>query len=265
VRQPRAEAKQGTLDLESVAIGRPQVLKSSAARYVLTCAVAVVLGCLLFVGEVCAGREQGTLYVFPFTDMSPHALQSMMSEAMPGVEVTVFGRAGDFRERLQSSAPDAAIAPAPVLEALGHRVQLQGTMRGQPTEPYILMSAQTLNLGSLASKTIGSVDLVGRSELPAFVGSVLHLSSSPKIQRVTKVEDLLQLLRFGKADAVLLPERLVAGLKTKTKMDVEVLRIPGAAVARTGVAFPGSRAKLERYVRALPQGVMRELGLDGWQ
>src|SRR6185295_10518317 len=131
------------------------------------------------------------------------------------------------RERLQSSPPDAAIAPAPVLEAFGQAVKLQGTLRGQPTEPYILLSAQTLSLESLASKTIGSVDLVGRSDLPGFVGSVLHLPNSPRIQRVTKVEDLLQLLRFGKADAVLLPERLVAGLKAKTKMDVEVLKVPG--------------------------------------
>jgi ABC-type amino acid transport substrate-binding protein len=236
-----------------------------AARYLLACAVAVVLGCLLPIGEVYAGRDQGTVYVFPFTNMSPRTLQSLMSEAMPGVEVTVFGRVGDVRERLQSSAPDAAIAVGPVLEAFGQEVKLRGTMRGQATEPYVLLSAQAMNLESLASKTIGCVDLVARSDLPGFVGSVLHLPNSPKVQRVTKVEDLLQLLRFGRADAVLLPERLVAGLKAQTQMDVEVLRVPGAAAGRTGVAFPGSRSKVESYVRALPQGVMRELGLDGWQ
>jgi hypothetical protein len=227
--------------------------------------VAAVLGCLLSIGEVYAAGGQGTVYVFPFTDMSPHTLQSMMSEAMPGVKVTVFGRVGDFRERLQSSPPDGAIAVAPVLEAFGQEVKLRGTMRGQSTEPYVLLSSQTLNLGALADKTIGCVDLVGRADLPAFVGSVLGLPNSPRIQRVTKVEDLLQLLRFGRADTVLLPERLVAGLKAKTKMNVEVLRVPAAAVARTGVAFPGNRSKVEGYVRALPQRVMRELGLDGWQ
>ena len=238
---------------------------AAAARCLLTCAMAAVLGCLLPIGAVHAGKDRGTVYVFPFTDMSPHTLQSMMSAAMPGVEVTVFGRVGDFKERLQSSAPDAAIAVAPVLEALGQQVKLRGTLRGQPTEPYVLLSAQALSVTALASKTIGSVDLVGRSELPGFVGSVLHLPESPKIQRVTKVEDLLQLLRFGKADAVLLPERLAPALRAQTKMNVEVLRVPGAAAARTAVAFPGNRSNVESYVRALPQAVMRELGLDGWQ
>jgi ABC-type amino acid transport substrate-binding protein len=113
--------------------------------------------------------------------------------------------------------------------------------------------------------TIGCLDLMGRKSLPAFVAGLLGISHEPAIQRVTKTEDLLQLLQFKRADAVLLPEGFLADLQARTKMELKILRLPTAKVLRVGVAFPGNRQAVEGAIRALPATILEQLGVDHWR
>src|SRR5690606_40376715 len=38
----------------------------------------------------------GSVYLFAITDVRPRVLQKRVEEAMPGINVSVFGRVGDF-------------------------------------------------------------------------------------------------------------------------------------------------------------------------
>src|SRR5690606_27672790 len=118
---------------------------------------------------------------------------------------------------------------------------------------------------SLSAGSVGCLDLVDRRHLPTFVANLLGTQNAPEIQRVTKVEDLLQLLQFERADAVLLPERFYAEFAALTKLDLKVLRLPSAKAKRMAVAFPGNQGIVESAVRNLPSEIKQRIGIDGWK
>ncbi|MEO8179061.1 MAG: hypothetical protein ABI895_09530 [Deltaproteobacteria bacterium] len=205
------------------------------------------------------------VYVFAVTSIRPHVLQQMLQTALPGMLVTAFGRIGDFSRALEEAPPDAAIAASPVLSAFNQKVEMQGLKASSEREDYLVLSESEIAPAQLADKTIGCLDLLGRKNLPAFVAGLLGLAREPSIQRVTKTEDLLQLLQFKRADAILIPERFLSDLQARTKMELKILRLPSAKVLRVGVAFPGNRQLVESPLRALPAAVLEQLGVDHWR
>jgi hypothetical protein len=212
-----------------------------------------------------AQAAETKIYVFAVTSIRPHVLQTLLESALPGVSVTVFGRVGDFARALEDAPPDAALAATPVLMAFGQNVEIQGLKGGSPQEDYLLLSESEVKADKLAELTIGCLDLVGRKALPGFVQGLLGLSREPAIQRVTKTEDLLQLLQFKRADAVLVPEGCLADLQARTKMELKILRLPSAKVLRVGIAFPGRRQAVESALRSLPVPLLEQLGVDHWR
>lgn len=212
-----------------------------------------------------AQAGESRVYVFAVTSIRPHILQKMLEAALPGINVTVFGRVGDFSRALESAPPDAALAATPVLRAFNLEPHVQGHLRGSPLEDWLVLSEHELSQEKLATSTIGCLDLMGRKALPGFVAGLLGLASEPEIQRVTKTEDLLQLLQFKRADAILIPEGFLSDLQARTKMELKLLRLPSAKVPRVAIAFPGTRQAVESALRALPATVIEHLGVDQWR
>ncbi len=91
------------------------------------------------------------------------------------------------------------------------------------------------------------------------------MSALPEVQRVTKVEDLLPLLQFQTADAVLLPERFRADFDSKSKMTFTTLKLPTAKVGLVAVTFLSDRQSVESAIRKLPKHVLADLGVDEWK
>src|SRR5262245_52848719 len=144
------------------------------------------------------------LLVFVPTDIQSLALQKMLAEALPGTDVVAFGRFRDFENGL-AQKPDAALTLTPVLKAKGLASSVVGSNNGSNVEPYVLVSAgKSVEANKVTS--VGAVDILGRQGMKDLVTELL--GTTPNIERVTKVEDLLALLQFGSVDAVLLPERL---------------------------------------------------------
>jgi hypothetical protein len=224
-----------------------------------------VLLSLSLLGETHASAGGAKVYVFAVTTARPRSLATDMETAMPGVTVTVFGRIGDFQRSIGAEPADALIAPSPVLAGLGKKADLVGSLKGAATEPYLVLSSKQITVGDLGGKTIGILDMLGRSELPKFVQKTLGLSATPNVSRVTKIEDLLPLLQFDTADAILLPERFLGEFKAKSKIQFNVLRVPSAQVGCASVAFTGNRGAVEGAIRNLPGNVKSQLGIDGWK
>src|SRR5262249_37757273 len=85
---------------------------------------------------------------------------------------------------------------------------------------------------------VGALDLLGRDGTNAFVYSLL--GTKPKIERVTKFEDLLPLIQMQKVDAILLPTRLLPDLQAASRLTLtqreldKLVKLP--AVASVGAA-----------------------------
>ncbi|WP_437308743.1 hypothetical protein [Sorangium sp. So ce388] len=229
-------------------------------------AAALLLGCcLLLISPPTTAGPQATLYVYAVTPLRARALEQKIEESMPGVDVTVFGKLSDFKTAIEASPPNAALSPTPVLASLNRAPDLQGVRAGSDVEQYLLVSTRSLTKDMLSSLRYGMVDLVERRALPKFVAGLLGVTAAPDVQRVTKVEDLLQLLQFQTADAVLLPERFRSDFESKSKMSFTILSLPTARVGHVAVTFLSDRQPVENAIRKLPKAVLADLGVDEWK
>jgi hypothetical protein len=239
---------------------------SPTRRHILLVTMAALAGLTDVRGSLPMAQAGGIkVYVFAVTSARPHVLQKMLESSLPGMTVTVFGRVGDFSRALEDAPPDAALANPPVLAAFGQKTEIQGSKHGLPHEDYLLVSENDVKPDALGGLTIGCLDLLGRKALPAFVAGLLGIVGEPAIQRVTKTEDLLQLLQFKRAEVILIQERFVSDLRARTRMDLKTLRLPSAKILRVGIAFPGNRQAVEGPLRALPAAVLEQLGVDHWR
>jgi hypothetical protein len=90
------------------------------------------------------------------------------------------------------------------------------------------------------------------------------LGKEVKVERVTKVEDLLPLLQLSRADAVLLPTRLFADIKATSSLNLELRELPARlglpAIAGVG---PGASDAV-RDTAKLAGKAAQLLGVDSW-
>ena len=96
------------------------------------------------------------------------------------------------------------------------------------------------------------------------MAALIGVESVAEVQRVTKIEDLLQLLQFDRADAILLPERFLSDIRELTKMSFKLTRPAGVKMLRTAIAFPAGRHPVELLIRGLSRGIIEHLGVDSW-
>jgi len=234
-------------------------------RTFLRGSAAAAVGCAFEFGTRRAGaRESLSLFAFVPVLERPQAFQDALVLALPGVEVTVFGRFVDFKSSMQGRAPDAALALGVSLEAAGVPIHLRGYAAGSATEEYVVLAKQ----GS-QNTTLGVTDVVGRTALPAMVTRLLGLSEAPALQRVLKPADLLPLLQLDVAGGVIIPARHVVALRRTTELSLYVRRYSGAQLSRAALHFsqrPGTRETLLRNsLEVLPRVMGSTLGIDQWK
>jgi len=200
------------------------------------------------------------LLVYLHVSLKQRAFQGLLQNALPGVDVTAVGRISDF-DRAMSDTPDAVLTLPVVLSAKNMRVQLQGQRAGSAEEKYALVAADGApDPGNV--KTIGALDVLGREGTNQFVSRML--GRSPKIERVTKVEDLLPLLQMQRVDAILIPQRLLSDVKSASRINL-VSRELGKQVGLPAVASLGSAgSSISASIAKLPLGLSQTMGVDAW-
>jgi hypothetical protein len=188
------------------------------------------------------------------------SFQKLLARAMPGAQVVVFGRHRDFETGL-GEGPDGVLTLEPILRAKQLRPAVVGNNASGSTEPYALISVgRAVDPATVAS--VGAVDILGRQGMKAFVASLL--GASPKIEPVTKVEDLLPLLQLASVDAVLAPERLVRSLQAQSKLDLYATRAPGAVGLPALSVMTAAGAVLAQNIKRLDPHVSEEMGVTRW-
>jgi hypothetical protein len=188
------------------------------------------------------------------------SFQKLLAQALPGTQVVAFGRHRDFETAL-ADGPDGVLTLEPILRAKQLRPSVLGNNTTGSTERYALISVgQAVDPAAVTS--VGAVDILGRQGMREFVASLL--GASPKIESVTKVEDLLPLLQIASVDAVLAPERLVRSLQAKSKLDLHATRAPGAVGLPALSVMTAAGAVLARDIKRLGPQVSEEMGVTRW-
>jgi hypothetical protein len=203
----------------------------------------------------------GKLLVYLHVAVKQRAFQGLLGAGLPGVDATAVGRVADFERALQD-APDAVLTLPVVLAAQGLTPALRGLTRGSAEERYSLVGAGGApEAGKVAS--VGALDLLGRDGTNRFVRRLV--GQQARVERVTKIEDLLPLWQMQRVDAVLLPARLVADLRAASRLALSVrdldLTVGLPAVANTG---PGGSAVLGA-ISKMPKDISKLLGVEEWR
>jgi hypothetical protein len=206
------------------------------------------------------------LDVFLPVDVKSGVIEKALQAHMPGLHVVVFGRFRDFESALASHRPDAILALEPLLMAQHVPAALRGYAEGHDAERYLLVSARAPLVGSLSGKTVGVVDFLGRDDTQKFMAAALK-TPDVRTKLVTKQEDLLSLLTFSAADAVLIPAAAVKTFAELSRLVFHVRDVPGLQVglAAVGILRPESRPAVIRAIESLDAVTNRMLGIDLWK
>jgi hypothetical protein len=208
------------------------------------------------------------LFVFVPTFERPRAVGEALTAGLPGLSITTFGRFADFSAAIAGEKPEGVLALGDTLSALGIEVALQGTVRGDAEEPYVALSKdREETVESVATRVIGAVDVVGRSELPGLVQRLLGAKHTPEVRRVLKVGDLLALLHLDLATVLLLPERFQAELQKQSQLALRPLHLRTAHARRTALGFPGGKPEptMMLSLKRAPSTVQALLGAEVWR
>lgn len=210
------------------------------------------------------------LYVFHPALVRPLALQDALARRCPGLSITVFGRLTDFQAKVASDDPEALLALPVVLRQYdAWQPRLQGLRKGQPSEPYVLLSLdKPADPAKMDGVTLGVVGLLERKPMADFVQQLVK--GAPRLDRVTKVEDLLPLLTFRSASAVLVSEAVAAEFRRKSQANLVSVKVDGAKLGLAALALKkglagAAEAEVVKAIQGLQPEEMELLGVDAWK
>lgn len=239
--------------------GSTKPLRPERGRAAIALAVA---GAALVTGTASSAfAASGTLLVYLHVSVKQRAFQNLLGAGLPGVTTTAIGRIADF-ERALKDAPDAVLTLPVVLAAQGLSPALLGHARGSTDERYALVGTGGLpEPGRVAS--VGALDLLGREGTARFVRRLV--GPQARVERVTKIEDLLPLLQMQRVEAVLLPARLFPELRAASRLGLAARELEATvglpAVASTGPQGTSVLAAISR----MPKDLSRLLGVEEWR
>jgi hypothetical protein len=208
-----------------------------------------------------ASANGARLLVFIHTSIKQRALQGMLQDSLPHLTVTAVGRVADF-ERSLKDGQDAVLTLPLVMQAHGMKPQVRGTHGGANDESYSLVGVgRPPDLTRISS--VGALDLLDRRGTTGFVRDLVD--REVKVERVTKVEDLLPLLQLERAEAVLLPTRMLSEVRSQSSLALEARALPTrlGLPALANVGANGALAIAETI--KLSGEPARLLGVNGWK
>jgi hypothetical protein len=169
-----------------------------------------------------------TLYVYYPCLLNPLAVEKRLTADFPNCKITVFGRIDDFLEKVKTDRPRIVITKPGLENQLnGYQPDLLGVRNRKTEDSFCLLSTgEPVEPGTLQSKTVGTLDFLGRKGTADFINRAF--SPAPKLKRVIKTEDLLPLLIMKMADAILVSAYDIPYFRETSKLDLKVTPVPSA-------------------------------------
>lgn len=207
------------------------------------------------------------LYVFYPTDIRPKKMEKHISKHCPEIKTTVFGKIKDFEEQTRRAPPDAILSYVPVISKSKHftNSHILGVKNGSVKEKYVLVSMdKAIEQASLGTQKIGVLDFLGRRPMKAFVNKTL--GAKVKLSRVTKTEDILNLLTFGFVNAIFVSQQRYEKYLKESKLPLVAtdfnIHLDLIALA---VRQSESKEEFLSCVNRLDSNTNALLGVDQWQ
>ncbi len=208
-----------------------------------------------------------SLYVFYPTTARSKVLQEKMGADCPDIALTIFGRFRDFQTKITESPPDAILTKKPVInEIKGYTIKLQGTRKNSTDESFILLSVdEAIDPAKLADLTVGVLDILGRKGMGKHVAQ--YFDPVPKLKRVTKIEDLLPLLSFNMAKAILISDNRVSYFKKLSKLNFIATPVPNMQIGIVALAVKdGANADaVINSIKGVGDDTTSLLEVDNWK
>lgn len=215
-------------------------------------------GATLFAGEI---------YVYAPTLTKSNVIEKEMGAHLQKASVRAFGRYSDFKAMVKTAPPAAVIAPLATLRELGlmGKVKLQGLVGGQSSQPLVLVSLdQALAPSSLTGVSVGLVSIMDRPALKRYLEA--RIPAKPKANPTTKLEDLLPLLTFQSAQAILVTDAQARQIRARSQANLVVQPLSGASQDCLALVILDEKAMaLVAEVEKLPKVVLELLDLEGWK
>jgi hypothetical protein len=217
-------------------------------------------------GSTASASAEGLYVFFPSAERA-HVLQKGISGLAPGLGVTAFGRYADFEDEVKARPPEAILSLPEVIEALeGYSIALASSRNGEPVEPLFLLSlGKPPAFSGMGDATIGAVDFLGRKGMRKYVAGLFQ--PPPAIKTVAKVEDLLPLLTFRMADAILVTAAQADYFREVSQLAFVKTPVPDARAGtvclavRNGAAAP----KAMRAMQVMDASLRKHLGDVQWK
>ncbi|MFK5986985.1 MAG: hypothetical protein QM479_16375 [Pseudomonadota bacterium] len=206
-----------------------------------------------------------SLYVFYPTDIRPIKMEKHILRYCPEINITVFGKIIDFQEYTQKIPPDAILSYAPVIKKNKQYASLiKGFKKGRSDEDYVLVAiGKAIQIEQLPSIKIGVLDILGRKAMKAFVNN--KLGTKVRIARVTKTEDILNLLTFGLVDAILISQQRYKKLLSQSKLKLVATELDiQMDLAILAVKNIESKELFLKCFNRLGEKTNELLGVDHW-
>jgi hypothetical protein len=182
---------------------------------------------LLILCSVLAAED---LYVYYPSTVNSSVVQQKIMEVAGDVTVTVFGKYRDFQMKVSSDSPDVILTKSEAVSDFSEYSERVTAQRsGVTNEEYVLLSIDSnfTKKTITESTTIGVVDFMKRPRMNSFVEEKVTVKS--KIKHVTKVEDLLPLLTFKMANAVIITKRDVEYFKKKSNLSFVIVPLSSSS------------------------------------
>ena len=227
---------------------------------------SMMIGALLGTLAAATEAKADSLYVFVPTDAKAQSLEDGFAEKCPDLDVTVFGRVQDFLRQMDVEPPDAILAPAPAVQRYeAYHGALRGVRDGEVQENYVLLSVgEPVDTDSIGELRVGVIDILGREGTPELLEQLF--GEPVESTRVTRSGDLLPLLMFDDADAVLVSERTAQDLREQSRAELKVTSVDiTLGLVTTGVESKDGIEKYEQCLDGLGAEINNAVDVEEWK
>jgi hypothetical protein len=148
-----------------------------------------------------------------------------------------------------------------ILAAHGLSPALRGAHQGSTDERYALVGADAVPDPARVT-AVGALDFLGREGTSAFIQALV--GGQPKVERVTKVEDLLPLLQMQRVEAIVLPTRFFNELKAASRMSLVQRELTRPIGLPAAAKLEPAGVEVLSAISRLPSDISRSFGVDAW-
>ncbi len=223
---------------------------------------------ILMVYLIGNSSAQDKVYVFYPSVARPQAIQDKIQSSAQGVEVTVYGRYNDFTAKMEMEPAQMIITkPALINKYDDYEVKIKGTRAGKTEESYVLLSINNrVDIATLTPETvIGTIDIFGRNGMNDFAKQ--FFTKVPKLKRVIKMEDLLPLLTFNMAAAILVQEPAVQYFESTSNLKFTITKLSETkdGIVALAVKSGGKADKIATVLKSADKELCSFFEVDLWK